>query len=152
MGYFSRGLRDKQKDQVCGLFCCINVALKTKTSPVKTRDRMERETGRRTCAYQQGSKHQYIRICLLLRSRLLRSDKQRWSGCAGKRRSFWNKNENESRKDSRKNGARDGTRTRDINLGKVALYQLSYSRINGGSYRARTCDPLLVRQMLYQLS
>ena len=25
-------------------------------------------------------------------------------------------------------GAGDGTRTRDINLGKVALYQLSYSR------------------------
>ena len=28
-----------------------------------------------------------------------------------------------------KNGAGNGTRTRDINLGKVALYQLSYSRI-----------------------
>jgi hypothetical protein len=27
-----------------------------------------------------------------------------------------------------KNGAGNGTRTRDINLGKVALYQLSYSR------------------------
>ena len=27
-------------------------------------------------------------------------------------------------------GAGNGTRTRDINLGKVALYQLSYSRIN----------------------
>ena len=26
-------------------------------------------------------------------------------------------------------GAGNGTRTRDINLGKVALYQLSYSRI-----------------------
>ena len=26
-------------------------------------------------------------------------------------------------------GAGDGIRTRDINLGKVALYQLSYSRI-----------------------
>ncbi len=26
-------------------------------------------------------------------------------------------------------GAGDGTRTRDIDLGKVALYQLSYSRI-----------------------
>ena len=26
------------------------------------------------------------------------------------------------------NGAGDGIRTRDINLGKVALYQLSYSR------------------------
>ena len=28
----------------------------------------------------------------------------------------------------KKNGAGDGIRTRDINLGKVALYQLSYSR------------------------
>jgi hypothetical protein len=27
------------------------------------------------------------------------------------------------------NGAGDGVRTRDINLGKVALYQLSYSRV-----------------------
>ena len=27
-------------------------------------------------------------------------------------------------------GAGNGTRTRDINLGKVALYQLSYSRIS----------------------
>jgi hypothetical protein len=27
-----------------------------------------------------------------------------------------------------KNGAGDGTRTRDIYLGKVVLYQLSYSR------------------------
>ena len=29
-----------------------------------------------------------------------------------------------------KNGAVDGTRTRDIHLGKVALYQLSYYRMN----------------------
>jgi hypothetical protein len=29
---------------------------------------------------------------------------------------------------ARRNGAGDGIRTRDINLGKVALYQLSYSR------------------------
>jgi hypothetical protein len=29
------------------------------------------------------------------------------------------------------NGAGDGIRTRDINLGKVALYQLSYSRSVG---------------------
>ena len=28
-------------------------------------------------------------------------------------------------------GAGDGIRTRDINLGKVALYQLSYSRLVG---------------------
>jgi hypothetical protein len=31
-------------------------------------------------------------------------------------------------KRKRKNGAGDGIRTRDIDLGKVALYQLSYSR------------------------
>jgi hypothetical protein len=30
------------------------------------------------------------------------------------------------------NGAGDGVRTRDINLGKVALYQLSYSRVERG--------------------
>ncbi len=29
------------------------------------------------------------------------------------------------------NGAGDGIRTRDIDLGKVALYQLSYSRLAG---------------------
>ena len=28
----------------------------------------------------------------------------------------------------KKNGAGNGVRTRDLNLGKVALYQLSYSR------------------------
>ena len=105
----------------------------------------------------------------------------------------------------RNNGAVDETRTRDLHLGKVALYQLSYYRkwcpgtesnhrhvdfqstalptelpgrmamrkglepstssvtgwhsnqlnyrtIFGGNNRARTCDPLLVRQMLSQLS
>jgi hypothetical protein len=30
-----------------------------------------------------------------------------------------------------KRGARNGARTRDLNLGKVALYQLSYSRFVG---------------------
>ena len=30
--------------------------------------------------------------------------------------------------------------------------QLNYRTAIGGSYRARTCDPLLVRQMLSQLS
>ena len=50
-------------------------------------------------------------------------------------------------------GADDGARTRYLHLGKVALYQMSYIRIyNGGNNRARTCDPLLVRQMLSQLS
>ena len=32
-------------------------------------------------------------------------------------------------------GAGNRTRTGDINLGKVALYQLSYSRLNAGTYR-----------------
>ena len=58
-------------------------------------------------------------------------------------------------------GADDGARTRYLHLGKVALYQMSYIRIyiqnallnkNGGNNRARTYDPLLVRQMLSQLS
>ena len=50
-------------------------------------------------------------------------------------------------------GAGDGTRTRGLRLGKATLYQLSHSRIfRGGNNRARTCDPLLVRQMLSQLS
>ena len=31
-----------------------------------------------------------------------------------------------------RDGAGDGIRTRDIDLGKVALYQLSYSRACGG--------------------
>ncbi len=30
--------------------------------------------------------------------------------------------------------------------------QLNYCAVCGGNYRARTCDPLLVRQMLSQLS
>ena len=35
-------------------------------------------------------------------------------------------------------GAGDESRTRDLNLGKVELYQLSYSRIFGGARRNRT--------------
>ena len=39
------------------------------------------------------------------------------------------------------NGAGDGIRTRDINLGKVALYQLSYSRdADSFQYGARRLD------------
>ena len=34
-------------------------------------------------------------------------------------------------------GAENGTRTRDLNLGKVALYQLSYFRIGGDVCRLR---------------
>jgi hypothetical protein len=35
-------------------------------------------------------------------------------------------------------GAGNEARTRDLNLGKVALYQLSYSRIAGGIERHRS--------------
>ena len=76
-------------------------------------------------------------------------------------------------------GAGDGTRTRDLLITNQLLYQLSYTSIcfivsfpehyyglskcafiyfhfvknkSGGSYRARTCDILLVRQTLSQLS
>ena len=46
-----------------------------------------------------------------------------------------------------KNGAVDGTRTRDIHLGKVALYQLSYYRIreNRADEETRTLTPLGTR-------
>ena len=42
-------------------------------------------------------------------------------------------------------------------LGYGAIFHIyartkAYFHKNGGSYRARTCDPLLVRQMLSQLS
>ena len=51
------------------------------------------------------------------------------------------------------NGAVDGTRTRDIHLGKVALYQLSYYRMNNGALgRNRTTDTVIFSHMLYQLS
>jgi len=54
-------------------------------------------------------------------------------------------------------GAGNEARTRDLNLGKVALYQLSYSRINfsvstGAGNEARTRDLNLGKVALYQLS
>jgi hypothetical protein len=39
-------------------------------------------------------------------------------------------------------GAGDGIRTRDIDLGKVALYQLSYSRPTGKNYFPSETIPL----------
>ncbi len=46
-------------------------------------------------------------------------------------------------------GAENETRTRDPNLGKVVLYQLSYFRdcitSNGAQNRTRTCMPLDTR-------
>ena len=51
-----------------------------------------------------------------------------------------------------KNGAVDEARTRDLHLGKVALYQLSYYRIKGALGRNRTTDTVIFSHMLYQLS
>ena len=48
-------------------------------------------------------------------------------------------------------GAGNRSRTRDLLITSQLLYQLSYSG-NGGEYWARTSDPLLVRQVLSQLS
>ena len=50
------------------------------------------------------------------------------------------------------NGADDGARTRYLNLGKVALYQMSYIRIFGASGRNRTSDTWIFSPLLYQLS
>ncbi len=65
-------------------------------------------------------------------------------------------------------GAGNEIRTRDLNLGKVALYQLSYSRApvrdtehnrhcvpvckSGGLGRNRTTDTRIFNPLLYQLS
>ena len=52
-----------------------------------------------------------------------------------------------------KNGAVDEARTRDLHLGKVALYQLSYYRIIRRALgRNRTTDTVIFGHMLYQLS
>ena len=49
-------------------------------------------------------------------------------------------------------GAEDEARTRYLHLGKVALYQMSYSRKNGASDRNRTNDTRIFSPLLYQLS
>ena len=51
-----------------------------------------------------------------------------------------------------KNGAVDEARTRDLHLGKVALYQLSYYRIRCALGRNRTTDTVIFSHMLYRLS
>ena len=51
-----------------------------------------------------------------------------------------------------KNGAVDGARTRDLHLGKVALYQLSYYRMKCALGRNRTTDTVIFSHMLYRLS
>ncbi len=63
---------------------------------------------------------------------------------------------------SKKIGASDEARTRYLHLGKVALYQMSYTRIfvpsriaprgNGASGRNRTNDTRIFSPLLYQLS
>ena len=57
-------------------------------------------------------------------------------------------------------GAGDEARTRYLHLGKVALYQMSYTRIDpvgdpsgcGASGRNRTSDTRIFSPLLYQLS
>jgi hypothetical protein len=54
----------------------------------------------------------------------------------------------------RRVGAGDGIRTRDIDLGKVALYQLSYSRSRGTTIMAtldRLCQTLYNRMEMKTL-
>ena len=65
-------------------------------------------------------------------------------------------------RDEEEFGAGNETRTRDPDLGKVVLYQLSYSRLGGLCFTAlsnfgagnetRTRDPDLGKVVLYQLS
>ena len=50
-----------------------------------------------------------------------------------------------------RSGAVDGIRTRDIHLGKVALYQLSYYR-KCALGRNRTTDTQIFSLLLYRLS
>ncbi len=49
------------------------------------------------------------------------------------------------------NGAVDEARTRDLHLGKVALYQLSYYRMSAAG-RNRTTDTQIFSLLLYLLS
>ena len=56
-----------------------------------------------------------------------------------------------------RSGAEDGVRTRDLNLGKVALYQLSHFRSMcrpgiGAESQIRTGDTAIFSRVLYQLS
>ena len=55
-------------------------------------------------------------------------------------------------KGNKKIGADDEARTRYLHLGKVALYQMSYIRINGAQSRNRTSDTRIFSPLLYQLS
>ena len=49
-------------------------------------------------------------------------------------------------------GASDEARTRYLHLGKVALYQMSYTRNYGAQGRNRTSDTRIFNPLLYQLS
>src|SRR5256886_2826147 len=46
-------------------------------------------------------------------------------------------------------GAGDGNRTRDPELGRLALYHLSYSRVSNGEGRIRTSEG--IRRQIYSL-
>ena len=52
------------------------------------------------------------------------------------------------------NGAVDEARTRDLHLGKVALYQLSYYRISGarGNVRAMRLELIRLRHQILSLA
>ena len=51
-----------------------------------------------------------------------------------------------------KERAVDEARTRDLHLGKVALYQLSYYRMESAAGRNRTTDTQIFSLLLYRLS
>ena len=53
---------------------------------------------------------------------------------------------------TRENGAVDGTRTRDIHLGKVALYQLSYYRTQPEWCGRRDLNSYAVRHQILSLA
>jgi hypothetical protein len=65
---------------------------------------------------------------------------RRWPALYGKgRRGFPERKREAASASLRVCGAGEESRTLDLNLGKVALYQLSYSRIDsGGAWRSRT--------------
>ena len=52
----------------------------------------------------------------------------------------------------RKSGAVDETRTRDLNLGKVALYQLSYYRVKQMWCGRRDLNSYVVRHQILSLA
>ena len=68
------------------------------------------------------------------------------------RASFLIKNKKHHRNGAFCFGADDEARTRYLNLGKVALYRVSYIRKCGASGRNRTIDTGIFSPLLYRLS